>query len=435
MSTQPFQSQSLDDWLFYLEQQHPKEIELGLDRIQCVAERANVTNLNAKQTVLVAGTNGKGTTIRFVEQALIAQGFSVGVFSSPHIFNYNERVRINGEMLADQAHIDAFNFIESRRGDVALTYFEFSTLASYRIFQQLALDVVLIEVGLGGRLDSTNIVQQDISVITSIGLDHTDWLGETKEEIAFEKAGIFKPGTTAIIGEGHKYKAFAEQADAHQVGKVLQTGRDFSYELLGGEVPNQWWQYSSEHKVYDALALNYVPVQNLATAITVLIELGIELSQEEVNNVIENFSLDGRMQVLSEQPLQMVDVAHNPHAVTFLADSIKSRPPFAKARHVSAVVAMMKDKDIKQTLQTMVPIVDEWFIGGLPQNSRAADSQALKRILEELGVFKIHSFGKVEDAWQAASEQQKLESESEKSLLVGFGSFFTVAEILNLHKE
>lgn len=434
MSTKPFRSQSLSDWLFYLEQQHPKEIELGLERIQRVAERAGVIDLNAKKTVLVAGTNGKGTTIRFIEQALISKGLSVGVFSSPHIFAYNERVRINGQVLPDQAHIDAFEYIESQRADTQLTYFEFSTLASYRIFQQHHLDVVLIEVGLGGRLDSTNIVKQDISVITSIGLDHTDWLGDTKEKIAFEKAGIFKPATTSIIGEPIKYEAFAIQAKEHKVAKVLQAGVDFSSEVLGSQEANKWWQYSSKQMTYDALTLNYVPLQNLATAITTLIELGVEFTQSELNQVISDFSLDGRMQILATKPLQMVDVAHNPHAVHYLAQAITQREPFKRAQKVTAVVAMMKDKDIRETLQVIAPCVDEWYVGGLPGNERASDSKAIQRILEELGEYNIHRFTGISEAWQRASEVQLKEVERGESLLLGFGSFYTVAEILKLHK-
>ena len=172
MSNEIFQSQSLNDWLFYLEQQHPTEIELGLTRIQSVADKAKLNDLNAGKTVLVAGTNGKGTTIRFIELALIELGYSVGVFSSPHLFTYNERVRVNGELLADSDHISAFDFVEQHKGNTSLTYFEFSTLAAFKLFQQHKLDFVLVEVGLGGRLDSTNILHQDISVITSIGLDH-----------------------------------------------------------------------------------------------------------------------------------------------------------------------------------------------------------------------------------------------------------------------
>ncbi|QTH63866.1 bifunctional tetrahydrofolate synthase/dihydrofolate synthase [Psychrosphaera ytuae] len=427
MTTNPFQSQSLNDWLFYLEQQHPTEIELGLERINQVAERAKVKDLGAKKTVLVAGTNGKGTTIRFIEHALISMGYSVGVFSSPHIHKYNERVRINGEMLSDDAHIEAFDYIEQYKAGTSLTYFEFSTLASYRIFQTQQLDFVLIEVGLGGRLDSTNIVEQDISVITSIGLDHTDWLGDTKEQIAFEKAGIFKPNTTSVIGEPIRYNSIQQQAEQHQVAQVLWAGRDYHYEVCGQVASAEpIWQYDNGVIKFESLKSNYVPTQNIATAITVLLEMGLSLEQAQLNELIANFSLPGRMQLLSEKPIRLVDVAHNPHAVEYLIKVLRTRTPFNQCNKIIAVVAMMRDKDITQTLQLIAPYVSEWHLGALPKNQRAASTESIKAILEGMGEYNITTYPDIKMAWAGAEQNQP-----DETLLLGFGSFYTVADILD----
>lgn len=425
MSTSTFESQSLNDWLFHLEQQHPVEIDLGLERVGRVAALANVTDLNAKKTVLVAGTNGKGTTIRFIEQALLSLGLTVGVFSSPHLFTYHERVRINGQLLTDQEHVDSFDFIEKHRGDTALTYFEFSTLSAFRIFQQKQLDVVLVEVGLGGRLDSTNILNQDVSVITSIDLDHTDWLGDSKEQIAFEKAGIFKPSNKVVVGEPTYYDSIEQQAVRHNVASLKQAGRHYSIELAG-ENADSTWAYSNDAITFNGLQHNYVPTQNIATAITVMLELGIDVSSALINSTIERFTLDGRMQVLCDAPLQLVDVAHNPHAVTYLSTAISTRRPFCDATSVIAVVAMMKDKDIKGTLQLIAPKIKTWHLAAMPNNPRAAKPQHIKRILEELGAYDIHIHADVQQAWLSAQETQH-----DQDLLLGFGSFYTVADILH----
>ncbi|MUH72116.1 bifunctional tetrahydrofolate synthase/dihydrofolate synthase [Psychrosphaera haliotis] len=429
MSNEIFQSQSLNDWLFYLEQQHPTEIELGLSRIQSVADKAKLNHLNAGKTVLVAGTNGKGTTIRFIELALIELGYSVGVFSSPHLFTYNERVRVNGELLADSDHISAFDFVEQHKGNTSLTYFEFSTLAAFKLFQQHKLDFVLVEVGLGGRLDSTNILQQDISVITSIGLDHIDWLGNTLEKIAFEKAGIFKANNTAIIGEQSPPLTIEQQAANLKVKTTLWSGRDFTFSSVL-ECPKTW-QFKSGQVVFEQLNSNFVPRQNIATAIQTLIELNIELTEGLLNKVIKNFSLPGRMQILCSKPLQMVDVAHNPHAIAYLSDTLASNDAFKHINGIHAVVAMMKDKDIKETLAIMVKSVSHWHIGELEANPRAAKAESIQAVLEDLGAKNVSVYSSVGSAWaQAKLEQQ------EEELLLGFGSFYTVCDILkNNNKE
>ena len=418
---QCFESQSLNDWLFYLEQQHPKEIELGLQRVQRVAEQAGLLTLSQGKTVLVAGTNGKGTTIRFMEQYLLSLGFTVGVYSSPHLFTYHERVRINGEHLSDQNHIDAFSFIEQQRQDTELTYFEFGTLSGFKLLQDANLDFVLIEVGLGGRLDATNIIEHDLAVVTSIGLDHVDWLGDDLNIIAYEKAGIFRKDKAAIIGEPKQYSAFEEQANAHQISTMLQSGDDFQF-----NENKEHWQYKCKNKQYNALHKPMIPVQNVATAITALDSLNIQLSETQLNQVLKNVSLTGRMHIVERSPLAMVDVAHNSHAINYLLSKINTDKLFNEIKEIHLVVAMMKDKDIKQSLSLFKNIVTHWHLGDLPSNERAAKATELADVLASMDAENINIYPSVKDAWIQAKSNQ-----SESSLLLGVGSFYTVAEILD----
>ncbi len=420
-----FQSQSLTDWLFYLESQHNKEIDLGLDRVLTVANNANVTDLSAKKVVLVAGTNGKGTTIRFMEQYLLALGKSVGVYSSPHMFEYNERVRINGASASDEEIVESLSYIEQHRGSTSLSYFEFGTLAGFKLFQSKQLDVVLIEVGLGGRLDATNILNHDVSVITSIGLDHTDWLGDTIEKIGFEKAGIFKKGKPAVVGEPRVINSIAEQAKRHQVSEFVKYQQDYNYSEQATH-----WTFEYKDLTLDNLPNILIPKQNISTALVTLDKLGVELNQEIICQVLSTLALPGRMQILHTAPLKMVDVAHNAHAVSYLRSAVLSSPTLSKKTKVSAVVGMMKDKDIKQTLSLMTDVVTHWFVGDLVNNSRAASKEDIEQILKQLGQKNITVLPSISEAWSRASELQ-----DKQTLLLGFGSFYTVAEILNQAEE
>ena len=416
-----FQSQSIDDWLFYLQEQHPSEIELGLNRVNAIAKKAKLDDFGDAKVVLVAGTNGKGTTIRFMESYLIAQGHKVGIYSSPHLFKYNERVRLQGQDASDELHLASLSFIEDIREDTALTFFEFGTLAGLRLLQQQNLDYVLVEVGLGGRLDATNILSHDISVITSIGLDHIDWLGDDLDTIAFEKAGIFREAKPAIIGEPFAYESFAEQAKSHKISSLYQLNKNFSFEQRGDT-----WSVNLESHQFAELPLPLIPIQNVSTALVLLIELGVELTQELVTEVLSTASLTGRLQVLSELPMKMVDVAHNSHAIKYLLKTLDTHPRFTHIQSVDVVLAMMQDKDIKDCLSLFDGKVKNWYLGDLPNNPRAASAQDVHSVLTELGAENVKVLADVKQAWQAASENQ-----SGESLLLGLGSFYTVAEILS----
>ena len=416
-----FQSQSIEDWLFYLEQQHPSEIELGLDRVKTVAEKAELGNFGKAKVVLVAGTNGKGTTIRFMESYLIEQGYKVGIYSSPHLFKYNERVRLQGQDASDELHLAALSHIEKCREETPLTFFEFGTLAGLSLLQHQNLDFVLVEVGLGGRLDATNILNHDVSVVTSIGLDHVDWLGDDLNTIAFEKAGIFRSGTPAIIGEPVAYESFAEQANSHNVSALLQMNKDFNYKQ-GIDT----WSVDLGDSEYSELPLPLIPIQNVATALVTLRELGVKLEQELISKVLSTVSLTGRLQILSEQPMQMVDVAHNSHAIKHLLKTLDTHPKFSHIESIDIVLAMMKDKDIQDCLALFEGKIKNWYLGDLPNNPRAASAQEIQAVMKDMGIDNVTVLPDIEQAWRMASENQ-----SGQSLLLGLGSFYTVAEILS----
>jgi len=424
-----FKSQSLSDWLFYLESQHNKEIDLGLERVLTVAENASVKDLHAGKVVLVAGTNGKGTTIRFIEQYLLGLGKSVGVYSSPHMFEYNERVRINGNSASDQDLIDSFSFIEQHRKGTGLSYFEFGTLAGFKLLQSKQLDYVLVEVGLGGRLDATNILEHDVSVVTSIGLDHIDWLGDTIEKIGFEKAGVFRKDKPAVVGEPKHIESIAQQAKNHQVSEFVQFGQDYSFEQNTSLLENTW-DFVYDDILFNKLPNVLIPKQNICTSLVTLIKLGVTLEQGNIEQTLSQLSLPGRMQIVSTEPLQMVDVAHNPHAVEYLRSMVLADNQLKSVSSVTAVIAMMKDKDIKQTLSLMIDVVDEWVLGDLVGNPRAAKKEDIAEILKSLGQNNVTMLPSVKLAWLYANENQ-----NKDSLLLGFGSFYTVAEILNKEED
>ena len=413
-------SQSLEDWLFYLESQHHKEIDLGLTRIIDIAKDAGLANLGSAKVVLVAGTNGKGTTIRFMEQYLLSLGHSVGVYGSPHMHVYNERVRINGEMLSDEDHIGAFRFIEDVRADKGLTFFEFGTLAAFKLLKDANLDFTLIEVGLGGRLDATNILSHDVSVITTLGMDHTDWLGDTIEQIGFEKAGIFRANKPGVVGLADAPATVFEQAENLSVSSLAVRGKDF--DVIQND--KNWDYVNGDMQIRD-LPNTLIPHQNIATGLTALMQLGILPEQAQVQNVLQRLSLPGRMQIVSEQPLCMVDVAHNAHAVKYLVSQLEGDEKLRAVSQRQAVIAMMGDKDINDAIAEIAPLIEQWHVAPLVGNPRAATVQELVDIISTQSDKPIKQYATISDAWQGAKQEM-----NQDGLLLGFGSFYTVAEIL-----
>ncbi len=404
------QSQSLSDWLSYLEQIHPQTIDLGLARVGEVAERLGVRQL-PMPVVLVGGTNGKGTTCAVLESIYRAAGYRVGVYASPHLLRYNERVRLLGEEASDQALCDAMAAVEAVRGETSLTFFEFGTLAALWLFARSGLDLVLLEVGLGGRLDATNLIDAEVSVVTSIALDHCDWLGDTREAIGREKAGICRAGRPLISGEPQPPVTLAEVANATGA-HLLQVGQDFQ----AGDRPDGWY-YQGPVRSWKALPYPAIPWQNAVTALAVVEQMSLPVSDLAVVQGLQQVRLAGRLQPWGSQPDVWLDVAHNPHAAAYLASRLRQHP--LRGRRL-AVVGMLRDKDMASTLAELDGIIDLWFLGSL-HGPRAATAQMLADVLPH----PARCFDSIAAAWAAANAVATAEDE-----IVVFGSFHTVADVM-----
>ncbi|NRA62682.1 MAG: bifunctional tetrahydrofolate synthase/dihydrofolate synthase [Psychrobium sp.] len=404
-------NQSLADWLFYLESIHPQEIELGLSRVKAVANQLGLLQ-GLGHVILVAGTNGKGSTCAYLEQLIIATGATTGVFSSPHIIHYNERLRINGQELADDKHVEALRFVELGRGDTQLTYFEFNTLAALYLMKQANVDYFVLEVGLGGRLDSTNIVDADLAIITTIDLDHQSWLGDTREAVSYEKAGIFRAKQRVICGEPNPPQPLLDHA------KTLNCDISFKGQQFGFEAQEEHWHWHSETLHLGQLPLTRLPMTNAATALAAFEKLGLSLNIELLRDVIENTSLCGRLQTISLAPQVVLDVAHNPQAGGYLANWLARQ----HANKVLCVVGMLADKDSQSTLSIVEPLVDKWYLASL-DGPRAASSSMLANSLQTSS--QQSQFGDVLSALAQAKKDA-----NEDDLILVFGSFFTVAAAL-----
>ena len=407
----PQATSPLATWLSYLEHLHSKTIDLGLARVSEVAQRMAVIK-PVPFVFTVAGTNGKGTTCRTLESVLMAAGYKVGVYSSPHLVRYTERVRVQGEELPELAHTTSFAEIEAARGDISLSYFEFGTLSALWLFQQARLDVVILEVGLGGRLDATNIVDADVAVVTSIALDHTDWLGPNRESIGREKAGIFRSGKPAIVGEPDMPLTIAEVA-SEKGALLLRRGVDWQY-----DASEQGWSFRDRQGALNDLPLPQVPLPNAATALAALRASGLKVKEQAMRDGIQNAMLPGRFQIISEAPRTILDVAHNPHAAAYLAGRLKT---LSKTGRVLAVVGMLHDKDIAGTLANLQVEVDDWYCAPL-EGPRGATAEQL---LEHLRAGKVYT--SVAQAWHAAMADAR----PEDTVLV-CGSFHTVAHVMDV---
>jgi dihydrofolate synthase/folylpolyglutamate synthase len=404
----------LDQWLTYLEQVHPSNIELGLERVAEVFCNLQL-DISQRTIITVAGTNGKGTTCAFIEQALLISKHSVAVFSSPHLLDYRERLRVAGAMLTEKAHCQAFLKVDKARGDISLTYFEFGTLAALQLMADSNADYLLLEVGLGGRLDAVNIVDATIAVITSIDLDHQDWLGDTKELIAIEKAGIFRANIPAVIGEPYPPTSLVDAALSYQV-KPLWQGIDYHY-----QIDAQGFHWQGVNRCYDHLPIPNIPVQNASTALQVIEVLGLQLDNKQMAHVIKQTSLPGRRQVIHIEPTVMLDVAHNPQATSLLAFDINNM----NYKRVIAVVGMLADKDIKATLAPMLSVVSIWYCATLDVPRGAQSSRLVSAVFSTKK--KVLGYESVEVAYKCA-----LEKAEQDDLVVVFGSFFTVTNILKM---
>ena len=414
---------TLEEWLAYIERQHTRPIALGLDRVRAVSAR-----LGQRQdlpVVLVGGTNGKGSTCAMLERILLCAGYRVGLYTSPHLLAYNERVRIGGRPAADDALCEGFARVEAARtaGDeVALTYFEIGTLAAWEVFARQPLDVVIMEVGLGGRLDATNLYQPVVSIVTGIDLDHMDYLGPTREDIGFEKAGIFRAGRPAICGDRRPPRRLFDHALA--IGAQLWLlGRDFDFQRQEGQ-----WQYSGPAGRRSGLALPALRgADQLINASCVLAALDVlhdvlPVAMQDIRRGLLDVELPGRFQVLPGRPTVVLDVAHNPQAARSLADSLGGMP-FPPATW--AVFGMMRDKDIAGVVQAVSHRIDRWLPASL-EGPRGASAAEVVAALAACGVGEgLPSF-----VSPAVALGHALGQAGEDDRIVAFGSFLTVADVM-----
>ncbi|MBD1583379.1 bifunctional tetrahydrofolate synthase/dihydrofolate synthase [Pseudoalteromonas sp. S16_S37] len=410
----PCQSSSLDDWLCYLEGVHPSTIEMGLERVKRVAEQTQLLD-TASKIILIGGTNGKGTTARCLEALLLAQGYSVGTYASPHLIRYNERVRINGKELNDQDHIDAFFMLDQGRGDTQLTFFEYGTLGALAIFKRYAVDYVLLEVGLGGRFDATNIVTPYASVITTVDLDHKEYLGDTRELVGYDKAGIFRTNTPAVVGDldiPHTVTDYGAQINAD----LVLANKDFSHRVTESGFKWQYLDYDYE------FATPAIPVQNVATALTLLAKLSLLPTQNVISECLANLKVEGRFQLLSESPKVYTDVAHNPESARYLRQKIAQLR--VQGFKIHALIAMLADKDKASVIKEVSDVVDIWSCASL-QGPRAEQAENLQTLIQLQTKAPCASHSSVQTALDDILAKQ-----SNDTALVIFGSFLTVADAI-----
>lgn len=416
-------TRNLEQWLSYLEQLHPNEIDMGLARVKDVAQRLGLPRI-AEKVVTVTGTNGKGSTCAFLASLVTQQNLQVGVYSSPHLLHYNERVRINGQDVSDQQLCAAFTAVEAARGDTSLTYFEMGTLAAFWLFAQAELDVVILEVGLGGRLDAVNIIDADVSVITNIGIDHNDWLGDTRESVAYEKSGIFRTGRTAVCGDLNPPEPILTTASSLNTPLLLR-GRDFDL-----QVDQSSWNWHGVDAQCQALQLNDIPllnlpIENAALALQVYAALDLPWQADALLQGLQSAHIPGRLQKVEifyqGRTLQLLlDVAHNPHAAQYLAQRLQTQP--VKGQRL-AVLGMLDDKDLAGVLTCIQSQFASWAVAALP-SPRSCKAEQLEGQLQHSGA-SVMAYPSI-----AAAIEAQCALATEDDQIVIFGSFFTVAEAL-----
>jgi dihydrofolate synthase / folylpolyglutamate synthase len=413
-----FSSTSLADWLGHLEARNREAIVLGLERVAAVRDR--LLEKPAFVVFSVGGTNGKGSVCAYLEAVLIAAGYRVGCYTSPHLLRYNERVRIDGVEADDAALVEALAAVEAARGDTPLTYFEQGTLAAMWLFQRAGLDAAVLEVGLGGRLDAVNVWDADCAVVSAVDLDHQQFLGDSREAIGFEKAGIYRGGRPAICGDGQPPATLLAQA-AKIGARLLRLGVEIRIER--GEAA---WLCRVGTQVFSALPHPAMPgshqYANAACAVAALASLHerLPVAVKAMRAGLAVARQAGRFQIIGRQPLRVLDVAHNPHAAQALAANLADLPPGGR---VHAVCAMLADKDVEGVAAALKPYVSDWYFAGL-DGARALSGEALRARLRALGCDG-DAYARVVDAWREACRHA-----GPADTILAFGSFHTVAEIL-----
>lgn len=429
---------TLPDWLAHLESLHPlgqAGIELGLTRVRAV--KVALQQTQHCPLMMVGGTNGKGSTCAYLQNILLRAGYKVGCYTSPHLLRYNERARINGQPVEDAALCAAFAKVEAARlaCGVALTYFEFGTLAAWEVFAAAGVEAAILEVGLGGRLDAVNVYEPDVAVVTAIALDHTAWLGEDRESIGFEKAGIFRAGKPALCADPQPPQSLL--AHAEKIGADLRLlGRDFGFEKPVAAAPeNRWqWRWWCRHAdgqivrrplAYPGLR-GSVQLFNASLALAALDALGerLPVTMQAIRPGLIETELSGRFQVVPGKPSIVLDVGHNPQAIAVLADNLGNMGFFNRTY---AVLGMLSDKDIAGALLPLRDKIDVWHLASLP-GPRGSSAEQLAEILRAQGVSAaLICHASPQEAMQAAREQA-----GESDRILAFGSFYTVAGALEV---
>lgn len=425
MNTAPLATNSLDTWLDYWSYVHVTGIDLGLERVIPVAEKLGVINPEAK-VLTVAGTNGKGSTTTTLAAILNAQGFKVGLYQSPHVYRFNERVKLRGVEVEDQLLIDAFVEVDRARRecDLSLSFFEATTLAAFVIFKNELCDVWVLEVGLGGRLDVVNVVNPDIAVITNIGLDHTDWLGDTIEKIAFEKAGIIRPNIPVIFGGQQDIPQAILDKAAECNAPLYAVNRDYFYEAFED---GKTWAFASSGTTLK-LPTGSLALDNISTAVAAILLSGLAVNQTAIAEGIQKAKLPGRFEVREIQNKTVIfDAGHNPHGVEFLLKQLRNYLNYNKKyKEVICVFSMLADKDINSVVKLLKDTVHLWKIAPLSV-PRAAEVTLLTDALQgEL----IEQFDNVKLAFKSALD----EIENNQLILV-CGSFHTLEAVWEYLEE
>ncbi len=438
-------SRCLSQWLQWQETLHPQSIDLGLQRIQTVARRLHpeVFHVTGSQQlpfkcILVGGTNGKGSTIAFLSSILQSAGYKTGVYTSPHLLKYNERICIDQQMIEDQQLCRIFATIDKARGDISLTYFEFSTLAAITYFIQQACEVVIMEVGMGGRLDAVNILDADVSLVTTVDLDHQQWLGDSIEKIAFEKAGIFKKNRIAIYGDAPIANTMIQVAKQKK-SFLIRYQHDYDY-----TIEEQAWSLQLrildrvlEHLPHPAIAGN-IQYLNAANAIMTLMSIASDLPQLHQQHICEGLqqaSIMARYQILSQQPLVIADVAHNPQAVRLLKQYLEHPDLLYENSTTSRITtiaffAIMQDKDYPQIIDIMADSIDHWVLPEL-DIERALPMQTLaSAIHQKIKNTPLQCYNRDITFEQILSS---LKQQYPSFRLIIFGSFYTIAKALEYY--
>ena len=415
---------TLADWLARCERAHPKEIDLTLERVRGVAERLQLRFEAA--VVSVAGTNGKGSTCAMLEAIALQAGYRVGLYSKPHLVHFEERCRINGQSVSEAELLPHFEAVERARGGTSLTYFEFTTLVIVNLLSMAPLDLVILEVGLGGRLDAVNVVDADCAAITSIDIDHVEYLGDTREAIGFEKAGIMRAGKPVIVSDPMLPQSVIDHAQ--NIGADLwRFGRDFNYS--GDKLQ---WNWAGRNKRFNALAYPALrganQLLNAAGALAVFEALRqrVPITAQAARNGFALVELPGRFQIVAGQPTLVLDVAHNPHAVAALVQNLDQMGFFPRTH---AVLGVMRDKDIAAMLERLAPVVDHWYFTDLP-TPRAASAQQLAQLHAAL---QLEGPGPVTTACHsdpAKALAAALSHADPADRIVVLGSFLTVGGVL-----